>query len=58
MGVNYKLYACGLSPRDEGSSFTTFINETNESGGHLFTNIYNTPPLNDHHIRCASLKPY
>ena len=28
MRVNYKLYACGLSPHDEDSSFKTFINET------------------------------
>ena len=41
MGVNYKLYACDLSPHDEDSSFTTFINEINESGGHLFISIYN-----------------
>ena len=44
MGVNYNLYACGLSPHDKDSSFTTFINETNESGGYSFTSIYNTLP--------------
>ena len=41
MGVNYKLYACGLSSHDEDSSFTAFTNETNESGGHSFSGIYN-----------------
>ena len=60
MGVNYKFYACGLSPHDKDSSFTTFINETNESGGHSFTNIYNNIYCIFYHVKhfLKFRKPY
>ena len=37
MRVDYKLYAYGPSSHEEDFSFTTFINEINESRGHLLT---------------------
>ena len=37
MKINYKLYTCGHSSYKEDFSFTTFINEINESHGHSLT---------------------